>query len=152
MTRMPDTRPRRSFIRICQVTAAALALCALPLGAQQAPATTAEPAKSQNTDTGTGNGVKQELLANSPFMSKAFKERLAKSDGNRARDLTFIGFAGDSGSWLICVYNNQSKRAEWVEVGAEVNGVNIAEFDRQGLRIRVIKDATSTYLPLEKAK
>lgn len=96
--------------------------------------------------------VMQELLANSPFMSKAFKERLSKSDSSRTRDLVFRGFAGDGNTWLICVYNNQSKRSEWVNLGDQVNGITIAEFDKDALRIKVVKDATSTYLNLEQPK
>lgn len=98
------------------------------------------------------NETAQALLANSPFMSKAFKERLAKSDTNRARDLAFRGFAGNAGNWLICIHNNKSKESRWVKLGEQVDGITIAEFDPSTMRIKVIKDATSTFLKLEEQR
>lgn len=143
---------------------AAFALLLVPLGAQEQPPAqpdaeaAAQPAAEALAEQPAippppeDDVVARELLANSPFMSKAFKERLAKSEGSRTRDLAFRGFAGDGSNWLICVYNNQSKRSEWVEIGAQVNGITIAEFDKEGMRIKVVKDATSTYLNLEQPK
>lgn len=168
MFTIPTVQARLPLSGYAAAAIAALALVALPLSAQEQPAAETpaaeQPAAAQppaelpateQTAPDPANEadlVAQELLANSPFMSKAFKERLAKSDTNRTRDLVFRGFAGDGGKWLICVYNNQSKQSEWVELGAQVNGITIAEFDREGMRIKVVKDATSTYLNLEQPK
>lgn len=98
----------------------------------------------------TADAAVQSLLANSPFMSKAFKERLAKSDTGRIRELSFRGFAGNGDVWLINVYNNKNKQSQWVRLGDQINGITIAEFDKEGLRIKILKDATSVYLDLER--
>lgn len=151
----------RSFRALSGTLLAAVAVAAIapsPLQAQQeqpAPAEAAPQPTPQQTPAAPeipDDPITQELLSNSPFISKAFKERLSKSDSSRTRDLVFRGFAGDGNTWLICVYNNQSKRSEWVSLGDQVNGITIAEFDKDGLRIKVVKDATSTYLNLEQPK
>ncbi|WOO41925.1 hypothetical protein [Rubellicoccus peritrichatus] len=94
----------------------------------------------------------QALLDNSPFMSKAFKARMAESNKRSAKGFSFQGYAKTDGEWLVCVFHSKDKFARWIKVGDEIHGYKIAELDPKAPSITISGHGTQLILQLENPK
>jgi hypothetical protein len=89
------------------------------------------------------------LLEDSPFLSIAFKERLARSKEGGAEAISFVGFAMVDGSWKVCLLPGGGEPATWTAVGEEISGFRIAGFDPEKRIVRLEKGSVSRDLEMK---
>lgn len=89
------------------------------------------------------------LLDDSPFLSMAFKARIAQVDTSAYQNLAFLGFADIDGEWQLCLYNKQRSTTHWVKVGEKVLGFRVASFNENNHTITLEKASVSVTVSLE---
>lgn len=113
----------------------ALAGTAPPLAAQEEPAGTIEDYRP--------------LLDNSPFLSPAFKERLAKAGATGADKVVLTGYAFVDGAWLLCIEPEAGKPHQWLKVGDTVGDHTIESFDPEAQSLVLKKGSITTTIALK---
>ena len=91
----------------------------------------------------------QDLLENSPFLSLAFKERLAKAGVGGVNKIDFVGYAMIDGSWRLCIQADASSPPVWVGVGDDIAGFTIMSFQPKKKKILLEKGGIKAERPLE---
>ncbi len=94
----------------------------------------------------------QPLLENSPFLSKAFKERLAQSESSGSKNLTLNGYTRAGGEWKLCFIKKKDNLAVWAKVGEVVEGFTIKAFAPGTHSVTLEKSGISTTLKMEQPK
>jgi hypothetical protein len=69
------------------------------------------------------------LLNDSPFLTIAFKERLAETVASPIRNLSFTGYAKIDGEWLLCIHNKQSGEFNWMRIEHAIDELLLKSFD-----------------------
>ncbi|MBC2596160.1 hypothetical protein H5P28_17975 [Ruficoccus amylovorans] len=90
------------------------------------------------------------LLENSPFMTLAFKEKLAKKGG--ITGLSLHGYMWLDGKWNICLIQKDVEPAIWVSVGDVIKDYKITEFDPESGTLVLQKGSLTDTLKLEQPK
>lgn len=115
----------------------ALALAAAPLRAEEI------PPEGSLADY-------QSLLENSPFLSLAFKERLAKAGAAGADRIRFTGYAFVEGEWIVCLEPEAGKPHKWLKVGESIRGHEIESFDEKAQSLTLKKGSIRSTVALKK--
>ena len=92
------------------------------------------------------------LLNNSPFLSKAFKDRLSKSDAAGINSYQFVGYTQIGETWNLCLINKKTKLATWVEEGKLLEGYTLVSFSPKNKEINFEKDGITAILKIESPK
>lgn len=92
------------------------------------------------------------LLDNSPFMTQAFKDRLAKLENTSLKDLTFNGYTQLNDAWQLCFILKSKKQAIWKEVGSTIEGFTIKAFDPENHAVTLEKAGVMNILKMDKPK
>lgn len=92
----------------------------------------------------------QPLLDNSPFLSVAFKARIAAEA--TITDYSFNGYADIAGAWQLCLINKKDGLASWHAVGADVGGHKITDFNPDTQTITFEKEGISSTIILEQVQ
>jgi hypothetical protein len=90
------------------------------------------------------------LLNDSPFLTLAFKERLAQTERTPTRNLSFTGYAKIDGEWLLCIHNKEIGDFNWVRVGETINDFLVKSFDVKKEKITLVFNNREILLALEK--
>jgi len=89
------------------------------------------------------------LLNDSPFLSLAFKERLAQADTEGHRNLAFLGYARLDGEWQFCLYDKRRSNTHWVGLNGSVQGFTVTSFNVRRRTITLEKNSVSVNVALE---
>ncbi len=89
----------------------------------------------------------QSLFDDSPFLTMAFKERIAREAS--IRNYTFNGYARFGKEWQLCLINQATGLAEWHTVGADVGGYKLTKFNPKKQAITFEKEGITSTLKLE---
>jgi hypothetical protein len=92
------------------------------------------------------------LLDRSPFLTQAFKERLAKSESEGINNYTFVGYVNLEGQWRLCLINNKTNLPVWLQIGEDIDGYTAAEFTPKSQSIRFEKNGIEATLTIDKPK
>ncbi len=92
----------------------------------------------------------QPLLENSPFLSLAFKERLAKAGASGADKILFTGYAFVEDEWILCLEPEAGKPHQWLKLGDSIGGHTIESFDPDAQSITLQKGSVQSKVPLQK--
>jgi len=90
------------------------------------------------------------LLNDSPFLTIAFKERLAQTETAPTRNLRFTGYAKIDGNWLLCIHNTQSGESNWVRIDDTLGDFLIKSFDLRSETITLVANNREIPLALDK--
>lgn len=91
----------------------------------------------------------QPLLENSPFLSAAFKKRLADREDGGFAPFSFHGYARDKDGWLVCLFQEKSKKTIWLRVDEEAEGHRLTAFDVEEQKVTIEKDGIEKTIQLE---
>ncbi len=94
----------------------------------------------------------QPLLDNSPFLSKAFKDRLANSKATGMNQMTFSGYTKIDGQWRLCFINKKTHLAIWASVGDEIEGIKITRFDPLIHAVTLERGGVANTITMDKPK
>jgi len=92
----------------------------------------------------------QPLLDDSPFLSLAFKDRLARAGASGANKISFVGYARIDKEWQLCLIPPGTSVAVWTTVGGEVTGFEVTAFDGKKQTVELKKNGVSATLKLSK--
>jgi len=92
------------------------------------------------------------LLDNSPFMSQAFKQRLAKAKSEGVKKITFSGYVRDEESWRLLFLWEGGKEVIWAKVGGDLKGFTIKEFSPESHSVIVVKAGIESTIEMDKPK
>jgi hypothetical protein len=90
------------------------------------------------------------LLNDSPFLTLAFKERLAQTERTPTRNLSFTGYAKIDGEWLLCIHNKETGDFNWIRVEDTVSDFLVKSFDVKKETITLVSNNREIPLVLEK--
>ena len=92
------------------------------------------------------------LLDNSPFLTQAFKNRLANSDATGINHYIFVGYTQIGKNWKLCLINKKTNLATWVEVDGTLEGYILKAFHPKKQTIDFEKDGITATMELEQPK
>lgn len=92
------------------------------------------------------------LLDNSPFLSLAFKDRLAKSESAGINQFSFNGYTRIDDEWRLCLIRKSDNIAFWVRVGEPVDSFTVSDFDPKKQSLTLEKNGIEANLKLEVPK
>ncbi|MGZ0655280.1 hypothetical protein ACWPKO_13300 [Coraliomargarita sp. W4R53] len=92
------------------------------------------------------------LLQNSPFLTQAFKQRLAKSEALGVNNYSFNGYTKIGEEWLICLINKKDQLATWIKINDEIEGYKLTAFNTKEQKLTFEKNSTTASMTIEKPK
>ena len=92
------------------------------------------------------------LLDNSPFLSQAFKDRLAKSEATGIHHYTFVGYTRIGENWKLCLIHKKTNLATWIEVDDAVAGYTLKAFSPENHTLSFEKNGVTATLTMEQPK
>lgn len=92
------------------------------------------------------------LLNNSPFLTPAFKDRLAKSDATGIRNYQFVGYTQFGQDWKLCLIHKKTQLAKWIGINESIADYTLKEFTPANQTLLFEKEGITTTLTLEKPK
>jgi hypothetical protein len=101
----------------------------------------------------TGRGDEAEtyksLVANSPFLTPAFKARLGQRDTSA---LSFAGYTRVGKEWSFSIIDRKAKTGYWLKLNEEQNKIKVVRFDEKAEKIHVEVGGFGVDLSLDRGK
>lgn len=94
----------------------------------------------------------QALLDNSPFLSKAFKDRMAHGKATGMNAYTFTGYTQFDDTWKLCFVHKKEGTAIWAGVGESVGDFKISRFDPEIQAVTLERGGVSNTITMDKPK
>jgi hypothetical protein len=92
------------------------------------------------------------LLDDSPFLSQAFKDRIAKSDASGINSYRFVGYTQIAENWRLCLIKKKTNIATWIQVGESIEGYTLKKFAPKHQMLSFEKSGITAKLTIDKPK
>lgn len=92
------------------------------------------------------------LLDNSPFLSKAFKDKLAHGKATGMNVYNFIGYTKIDDKWRLCFIHSKEGTAVWAGVGDQIGDFTVTRFDPFINAVTLERGGVSNTITMDKPK